>query len=374
VLLPVALLLGLAAARGWGGRRQDGGEGGGIRAGCGGAADPGRASLADWPRWFLLALGCLYSHVILDLSNSWGTLPFLPFSSRRVSLDAASIVDVFIFSLTLASFVLNRWLRRERVEVFANPLAYPVRHRHPGRARLARRLARPAAILSVLYLAAGWLQGRQVADLARRELAKSGVEVAEARAMPLPFTWLAWAIAVRDSGGTVYNALYSSFSPAPLRFSSQAAVSGPAAERALASPDGEKFVRFSQGMYSVRLLEVASGQEAGPSGQAGQDRRPGGVSVRLPAREIVQETIREAAREAAAPSGARTRVELRDRRFFSLAPPWRPQFGLDIFLDADLGILAAWDWRSGPFPGGLGDELARLRRLILDGRADPSAP
>ena len=361
-LLPVALFLGFAVDRFRGGGRGNREENGGDQSGCGEDAVPGGSGPGNWPRWFLLALCCLYSHVVLDLSNSWGTMPFLPFSSWRASLDAAPVVDVFIFSLTLASFVINRLLRRERLEEFANPLAYPVVHRRPDRIGLAAGLAWPAIILSALYLAVGWLQSLRVADLARRELARSGVEAVETRAMPLPFTWLAWSIAARDADGTVYNALYSSFAPAPLEFSSCAAASDSAAELALASPAGGKFIRFCQGMYSVESLEAVHVGEPGESGFAG---RLDGGTVRFPDRK---------APEAGIPSGARILVEIRDRRFFSLAPPWRPRFGLDVFLDANLTMLAARDWSAGaPSRSDLADEWTRLWRLVLDGRADVQA-
>ncbi|MDR2391473.1 MAG: metal-dependent hydrolase, partial [Planctomycetota bacterium] len=183
--------------------------------------------------WALLALLCLWSHILLDVATSWGTMLFLPFSDARIALDAAPILDCFVFAVSLASCIANRLLRRERVDVFLNPLIFPVVHRHPMRVRAAAWIARPAAVLILCYLAIGWLQSRQTAGIARKELAAAGVEAEEIRAMPILFTHLAWSVAARDAAGNLYNALYSSFAPRPMRFVRRPAAGDRAAKTAL---------------------------------------------------------------------------------------------------------------------------------------------
>jgi membrane-bound metal-dependent hydrolase YbcI (DUF457 family) len=306
ITLPAAPLLGLAAARL--------------------AGKPG-----EWRAWALLALLCLYSHILLDVVTSWGTMLFLPFSNQRAALDAAPILDIFVFSLSLASFAANRLLRREKTETFINPLAYPAVHRHPGRVKLAGRLARPAGGLILCYLLIGWLQSRQTAEIARLELAAAGITAVETRAMPLLFTHLAWGVAARDAEGNVHNAVYSSFAPRPLRFVVQPAGNGPEAAAALASPAGKRFAWFTQGMFTAKTGEVLPGD--------------------------------------APPPGAHSRVEIRDCRFFSLAPPWRPLAGIDVFLDSGLRILSVRERRASWAEMDLWGELARLRRLTIGGES-----
>ncbi|MDR1535962.1 MAG: metal-dependent hydrolase [Planctomycetota bacterium] len=276
---------------------------------------------ASFQSWTLLAWSCFYSHIVLDIVTSWGTMALLPFSRSRLTLDAAPMLDIFVFSLSLASFIGNRWLRRERVETFMNPLAKPMVRRHPRRVRWAGRLARPAAILILCYLLVGWLQSRQAAEIARKELAAAGIEVVETRALPLLFTQLAWEIAARDRQGNIYNAVYSSFARKRMRFIRRRMGSGPAVAAALASREGERFAWFTQGMFTAESEAASDGE----------------------------------------------RVSLRDWRFFSLIPPRDPRFVLEIDFDSGLNFRASRESRTAL--GGLGEELNLLWRLTFFGES-----
>lgn len=205
-----------------------------------------------WRLWTCLAVLCLFSHTLLDLVTSWGTMPFLPFSNARVSWDVAPVLDAFVFATTAASFVANRILRWERVDTFLNPLVYPVVHRHPGRQKAGDWIGAIAVALAVCYLLVGWQQNRQTVRVAREALAAQGVTAVEVRAMPIMFTYIAWHIAARDVDGNVYNATHSSYAPKPMRFVKYATL--PPAEIAaeLDSPDGRLFAWYSQNMYVTR--------------------------------------------------------------------------------------------------------------------------
>lgn len=202
----------------------------------------------EWLLWTLLSVLCLFSHTILDLATSWGTMPFLPFSRMRISWDIAPVLDVFMFSLMMASFVLNRILRWERTDTFLNPLAYPVVHKHPKRRRAADWAARIAVVLAVLYLGVGCLQNRQTVRLAREALVKQGVNAVEVRALPVMFTYVAWQVAARDADGTVYNGVHSSYAPKPIRFIRFATLPRADAAGVMASPRARMFDWYSQGM------------------------------------------------------------------------------------------------------------------------------
>lgn len=290
----------------------------------GGAAHILSRKRATWLLWTLLALFCLFSHTIIDLVTSWGTMPWLPFSNARVSWDVAPILDVFIFSVTCASFVANRILRWERVETFLNPLRYPVVHEHPRRRRAADWVGKITVSLAVLYLLLGWHQNRQTVRLARLELARIGVEAVEVRALPIMFTYVAWDIVARDADGVVYNAVHSSWAPRPMRFSRYPTLPAGDIAREMATPEGKLFAWYSQGMY------VTDRQD-----------RPGGSTVTF-----------------------------RDRRFFTLTDPAASRFVMKFDKDPTGAVLQARAVQMGFDGVDIKEELNRLWDLTRYGFAD----
>lgn len=307
------IMLLAASAIGWIGWRLSGRQGGG------------------WTHWALLALACLCSHTLVDLVTSWGTMPWLPFSRSRESWDIAPILDVFTFSLTAASFLANRLLRFEKVDTFINPLAFPVVHRHPGRQKAADWTARVALCLLVCYFLVGWRQNRQVVDIARRELAAAGIQAVEVRALPLMFTYIAWGIVARDADGTLYNAVYSTYAPKPMRFVRFSSVATPETARALASPEGKMFAWYSQGMYAVT------------TGTAERDGK----------------TVRE--------------VRICDRRFFALSHSYQARFCVIFAEDENGGALPPRFVQLAFRDIDIWEELRLLREVTLAGEIPPPA-
>lgn len=281
----------------------------------------------DWRLWSLLAVLCLFAHTILDLATSWGTMPWLPFSSARVSWDIAPILDAFVFSLAAASFLANRLLRWERVDYFVNPLKYPVVHSHPRRRRAADYVGAIAVSLIAVYLLIGWHQNRQTVRVARDELAKAGVAAVEVRALPILFTYLSWDIVARDGEGTVYNAAFSSYAPEPMRFTAYPTRDSEAIRRVLASPEGRLFAWYAQGMY------VAESRSDGDGGG---------------------ET-----------------VTLRDRRFFTLLRPETARFAMDFTLDGSGDVKSAAARQLGFQGVDIEAELRALYQLTRFGRFAP---
>lgn len=277
----------------------------------------------DWIWWSLLALLCLFSHTALDLATSWGTMPLLPFSNARISWDVAPIVDLFVLSLTAASFVANRLLRWERVDTFVNPLAYPIVHRHPRRQAVADKLAMLATVLAVAYLLLGWQQNRQTVRIAERELAAAGIRAVEVRALPLLLTYVSWGIAARDADGVVYNAVYSSYAPRPMQFAAYPGADDAGVRAVLRTPEGALFSWYAQGMF-------------------------------------VAETRDEGAREV---------VVLQDRRFFGLARSHLARFLMRFTFDPSGAVEPATGGRIGVERMDMGEELRRLWNLTLHGQA-----
>lgn len=280
---------------------------------------------ATWALWCLLTAICLLSHTIIDLVTSWGTMPFLPFSNARISWDVAPVIDLFVLALTAASFVANRILRWERVDHFINPLAFPVVHRHPHRQRAGDWVGKIAVALVVVYLLIGWQQNRQTVRIAREELAKHGITPVEVRALPIMFTYIAWEIAARDADGSVYNALYSSYAPEPMRFTRHPTLPAEEVRGLLATPLGSMFAWYAQGMYVVRRI-VLDGQ---------------------------------------------SRFVMEDRRFFGLDDAARSRFVLEFPLDAG-GRIEAGRMVHVPFTrDDIRAEAGRLWELTWDGRVAP---
>ncbi|MDR1611312.1 MAG: metal-dependent hydrolase [Planctomycetota bacterium] len=265
-----------------------------------------------WILWTLLAWLCLFSHTFLDLATSWGTMPLLPFSNARISWDILPIVDVFMSSVLLTSFIANRLLRRERVETFLNPLAYPVTHKHPGRRSAADRVAAVAVILAAAYFCVGWLQNRQTVRIAREALAASGFPAVEVRALPIMFTFIAYDIVARDADGVIRKAHYSSWAPKAPVFAEFPAPKGGLAETALNTVQGRLFSWHAQGMVGA-----------------------------LPPRA----------------EGEGWRLTLVDRRFSAPTDIARPGWAMDFVFDRNRRVVSAAAERIRFPAAALGDEL-----------------
>lgn len=64
--------------------------------------DPG----SSWPMLFLWALGGILSHVLLDLTNAYGTQALWPWSRQRYAWDLTFVVDIPILVIGFLSMVL----------------------------------------------------------------------------------------------------------------------------------------------------------------------------------------------------------------------------------------------------------------------------
>ncbi len=275
-----------------------------------------------WLLWSGLAVLCLYLHTIFDLITSWGTMPLLPFSNARISWDIVPILDVFLTSVTAASFVANRILRWERIDYFINPLAFPVVHRHPRRQVAGDWVGKVALALVLIYLLIGWQQNRQTVRLAREELAKSGVDAVEVRALPIMFTYVACDIAARDADGVVYNAVYSSYARAPMRFVRFDTLPAAEIRSVLATPEGRMFAWYSQRMFVADRVGTADGD----------------------------------------------RVRLHDRRFFTLTNPASSAFVMEFAIDAAGNVTASRAAQRALEGLDVREELRRLWELTRHGR------
>ncbi len=275
--------------------------------------------------WSLLALLCLFSHTILDLATSWGTMPLLPFSWQRISWDIAPIIDIFVFSFTATSFLANRILRWERVEQPLNPIAYPKVHEHPRRRNAADWLARCVVLLCAVYLLIGWQQNRQTVRKADEALRAEGIVPTEVRASPVMFTYIAWQIVAKDAEGNLYNALHSSYAPQKPEFKKFVPSEHPDVEKVLASPGGRRFWWRTQGMAVAQRITDGAGGEV---------------------------------------------ISLQDRRFFSLKQPWPSRVRLDFRVGPEGKVEQLDMRRTGLFGPEARAEFRRMWELMWEGHVE----
>ena len=66
--------------------------------------------------WIALTVLAFFSHTLLDMTNSWGTRIWLPFSDARFSWSAARVVDPPSFITFGLCFICNRKLFANRKE------------------------------------------------------------------------------------------------------------------------------------------------------------------------------------------------------------------------------------------------------------------
>lgn len=285
-----------------------------------------------WLLWTLLAWACLFSHTILDLATSWGTMPFLPFSNARISWDILPIIDAFMTAVLLACFVANRILRWEWVQTFLNPIAYPIVHKHPRRQRAADWIAAISMVLVAAYFCVGWLQNRQTVRIAREELAAAGFAPVEVRALPILLTYIAYEVVARDAEGAVRKANYSSWAGNKMAFAEFQPPRGELAELAMNARQGRLFSWYSQGMLGA-----------------------------LPPEQLDDGW----------------RLSLVDRRFATPTDLGKPRFTMEFVFDGQKRIASARAGMAGFKDVRIGDELEALWFLTRYGNVggpDDSAP
>ncbi len=121
-------------------------------------------SWRDWKRIGLLLLLGQFSHVALDLLNSYGTQLLQPFSDARFALDLLFIVDLAFTGIVVAGIALSR----------ANPFR-----------------ARAALAVLAAYVGVAALLHTEARDAVRLAALRNGVTVRSAHALPtLPYVEL----------------------------------------------------------------------------------------------------------------------------------------------------------------------------------------
>src|SRR5579863_2535328 len=65
----------------------------------------GRKHKINWAGAFFAALIAVATHLLLDLTNTYGVRLFLPFSARWLHLDITNVVDIWIWAVFLVCII-----------------------------------------------------------------------------------------------------------------------------------------------------------------------------------------------------------------------------------------------------------------------------
>lgn len=191
--------------------------------------------------WWHMAAWVLITHPLLDWFTTYGTQLAWPFSNRRFALDAVAIIDP-IYTLPLIAII-----------VIGNIGKVPLRFR--------RRFGAGVMIFTVLYLVAGFLQGRAVESHAAALLEKEGPEPVAIRAMPLPLSSFLWRVVASYEERAYKVGHVSTLKMGEIKFFEMKSSSGPLAEKALKSDYGRKMAWFAQGMVALETEKREQGTQ-----------------------------------------------------------------------------------------------------------------
>ncbi|MDR2562568.1 MAG: metal-dependent hydrolase [Prevotellaceae bacterium] len=143
---------------------------------------------ADFRSWLKLTSIAWFSHLFVDMFNTYGTGIFEPFSHQRVAFDSINVVDVFFSFPLLIALILCFMLKSVN----------------------RRRVASVSAlVLSTAYLCFTIVNKIGTEHSVEHQLAEQSVKFRRLLSSPLPLANLAWMITAEDSTGywtgTYYN-------------------------------------------------------------------------------------------------------------------------------------------------------------------------
>lgn len=130
--------------------------------------------------WYILAGWCLFSHIFIDIFNSYSITLFWPLNTRVV-FDSMGIFDGFFFLPFFAAF-LSFWFLKKKV-------------------LLRKKIALIAIGIATLYLGLASANKLVVENRVRQELLTEGKDIGRVRAAPLPLTNFVWMVVAEEEGG-----------------------------------------------------------------------------------------------------------------------------------------------------------------------------
>jgi inner membrane protein len=186
----------------------------------------------SWPS-FLAALIGVFSHLLLDWTNSYGIPLALPFSWHRFRLDIANVFDVWIWAILLGAVIVMALAPRAR-----------------------RKLAWAALAALLAFDGGRFVSHARAIDLMSAQLYE-GVPPQRVTALPGAFDPLAWRGVVEGAGFVIVLPVDVVNGPGPGRVYPIAAPI-PAMDAALRTPPFQNFIRWSQ-LPFWKITPVAEG-------------------------------------------------------------------------------------------------------------------
>lgn len=194
---------------------------------------------SQYATWCQLVFWALITHPLLDVCTSYGTQLLAPFSDKRLSIDAVSIIDL-VYTLPLLLAVLLGLCKR------LSPL-------------WRQCFALSMLTLTTLYLGAGYLQSRRAIAIAGEQLAAQGFKAAEVRAVPTLLNICLWRIVARDEQGNIRVGALSTVAPGAISFHELSLPQDPLWQKAWDSERGKVFRWFAMDMVSGHIERHTQG-------------------------------------------------------------------------------------------------------------------
>lgn len=130
--------------------------------------------------FFLICLAGFFSHIILDLVNSFGTMILAPLSNRRFALDLMFVVDLVFSGILIVSLFLSYFWDKK-----------------------AGRICRLGLSFCLIYMGFCGVKHHLAKQSAEKYARDNGIEYTELASIPQPFSSLRWANLI-DTEDKVY--------------------------------------------------------------------------------------------------------------------------------------------------------------------------
>jgi len=260
----------------------------------------------SWRQWAHLAFWALVTHPLLDVFTSFGTQLLSPFSLRRFSFDAVSIVDP-VYTLPMLAAVV--------AALFAGSATWRIR---------TRRLTTLALGWGCLWIGVGVVNHSIAAGHTEAVLEQADFKPVAVRVMPLLFNHFAYRYAARDAEGRIAVGHASVTGQGASKPVIVVPEKGPLVDAALQHPMGRRYAWFADDMLGIHT-----------------ERLPGGL----------------------------TRVHLQDLRYGKMTQPDKPLWEARFDVSADGEVVALdRDRRPDRDDQEMGPELSELRAILLGER------
>lgn len=195
----------------------------------------------DWKQWSKLSFWALVTHPLLDVFTSYGTQLLSPFSFRRFSLDAISIVDP-VYTLPIFGAVILAFV--------SGSVSWRIR---------SRRIAAMALAWGCAWIGLGLVNHSLAVGHTDSVLDEAGFKPVAVRVMPLLLNHFSYRYAARDADGRIavgHASVLGQGASAPLIVVPE---SGPLVEAVLQDPMGQRYAWFADDMLGIHTEDLPEG-------------------------------------------------------------------------------------------------------------------